>query len=81
MNESHIYLNPFFEDDLVRSLGDGDIVPGGRKAALLLFRGREDEIELFAGAAIVGVTKRLVLRTAVSVPLRFRLPPTSVNAC
>jgi hypothetical protein len=36
-----------FEDDLVRSPGDGGIVPGGRKAALLLFRGREDEIELF----------------------------------
>jgi len=39
------------EDDLVRSLGDGGIVHGGRKAALFLFRGREDEIELFAGAA------------------------------
>jgi hypothetical protein len=70
-----------FEDDLVRSLGDGGIVPGGRKAALLLFRGREDEIELFAGAAIVGVTKRLVLRAAVSVPVRFPSPPTSVNGC
>lgn len=35
-----------FEDDLVRSPGDGGIVPGRRKTALLLFRGREDEIEL-----------------------------------
>ena len=48
-----------FEDDLVRSFGDGGVVPGGRKAALLLFRSREDEIELFASTAIVGVTTTL----------------------
>ena len=69
-----------FEDDLVRSFGDGGVVPGGRKAALLLFRGREDKVELLAGAAIVGVTKRLVLRAARSVPVRFPSPPTSVNS-
>jgi hypothetical protein len=69
-----------FEDDLVRSPGDGGIVPGERKAALLLFRGREDKVELLAGAAIVGVTKRLVLRAASSVPVRFPSPPTSVNS-
>jgi len=33
------------EDDLVRSFGDGGVVPEGRKAALLLFRSLEDEVD------------------------------------